>query len=136
MLLKATFTEEEVKDAVWSCNGSKIAGPDGFSFSFFHKYWETIKKDVVRFMEDFYSKPSLTKAASMTSFLTLVPKVVNLRQLINFIPICLVSSFQKVQSKVLASRLKNVIGSLISVEETAFVAGRCMSDGVIVVMRS
>lgn len=103
---------------------------------FFHNYWETVKKDVVRFVEDFYSKPSLTKAATMSSFLTLVPKVVNPQQLVNFRLICLVSSFQKVQSKVLASRLKNVIGSLISVEQTAFVAGRCMSDGIVVVIRS
>ncbi|XP_058767069.1 uncharacterized protein LOC131640701 [Vicia villosa] len=29
------FTEAEVKDAVWDCDGNKSLGPDGFSFAFF-----------------------------------------------------------------------------------------------------
>ncbi|XP_058746530.1 uncharacterized protein LOC131619457 [Vicia villosa] len=32
--LEAPFSEEEIKEAVWSCDGLKSPGPDGFSFHF------------------------------------------------------------------------------------------------------
>lgn len=35
--LENPFTELEIKEAVWSCDGSKIPGPDGFSLLFFKK---------------------------------------------------------------------------------------------------
>lgn len=83
-------------------------------------------------MEDFYSNPILSKEA-MTSFITLVPNVDNPHHLVNYRPICLVSTFQKILSKVLTNRLKKVIGSLITAEQTTFLAGRSMYDGVVVV---
>ena len=33
--LERPFTEDEVKDAVFACDGSKAPGPDGFSMAVF-----------------------------------------------------------------------------------------------------
>ncbi|CAK8560403.1 unnamed protein product [Lathyrus sativus] len=33
--LEKLFIEEEIKEALWNCNGSKSPSPDGFSFGFF-----------------------------------------------------------------------------------------------------
>lgn len=33
------FTEEDIKDVVWSYDGSKSPGPDGFNFFFIRKCW-------------------------------------------------------------------------------------------------
>ena len=32
--LVAPFSEEEIKDVVWSCDGNKCPGPDGFNLRF------------------------------------------------------------------------------------------------------
>ena len=42
--LVAGFTEKEVKDAVWQCEGSKSPGPDGFNFNFIRKKVGTLLK--------------------------------------------------------------------------------------------
>lgn len=126
--LELPFSELEIKEAVWSYVGDKSPGPDGFSFCFFQSCWEVIKADVIRFMKDFHS----SKAAT-ASFLALIPKSDSPQELNSYRPICLVSCFQKIISKILAGRLKFIIGSISSIEQTAFVHKRSIFDGVLVV---
>lgn len=45
-MLDAPFSEEDIKNAVWSCDGSKAPGPDGFSFSFIKANWDLLKQDI------------------------------------------------------------------------------------------
>lgn len=35
--LEMEFTAEEIKQAVWDCEGTKAPGPDGFTFDFIKK---------------------------------------------------------------------------------------------------
>lgn len=35
VLLEKPFSLEELKDAIWDCDGDKTPGPDGFSLEFF-----------------------------------------------------------------------------------------------------
>lgn len=42
MCLEEPFSENEIKGAVWNCNGNKIPGPDGSSLSFLQSYWEKV----------------------------------------------------------------------------------------------
>lgn len=39
--LERPFFEDEIKQAVWSCEGSKALGPDGITISFVKKHWES-----------------------------------------------------------------------------------------------
>jgi hypothetical protein len=41
------FTEEEIRDTVWSCDDNKSPGPDGFNINFLKACWPIVKKDVV-----------------------------------------------------------------------------------------
>lgn len=36
--LTAKFEIEEIKEAVWDCDGSKSLGPDGYNFRFIKEY--------------------------------------------------------------------------------------------------
>lgn len=126
------FSKEEIRVAVWSCDDNKSAGSGGFSLEFFKNNWELLKKDILSFMADFYRYALLTKACT-TSFITLIPKISNSPSLLEYRPIFLVGSLQKILSKVLASRLKRVIGCLVSENQSTFFPRRDIADGVLMV---
>ncbi|XP_050916269.1 uncharacterized protein LOC127131387 [Lathyrus oleraceus] len=88
--------------------------------------------DVVRFVEDFHEKAKLTKACT-SSFLALIPKVKNPQALSEYRHICLVDSLHKLLSKLLAARLKKVTSNIVSENQSTFVPGRSIVDGVLMI---
>ncbi|GAU20017.1 hypothetical protein TSUD_273520 [Trifolium subterraneum] len=64
--------------------------------------------------------------------LALIPKVDSPQSLNDFRPISLVGSIYKILAKVLANRLRLVIGSVISESQTAFVKDRQILDGILI----
>src|SRR3954464_12910339 len=86
----------------------------------------------MKFVNELFEFATLPKAVT-ASFLALIPKVDNPSSLDDFRPICLISSMYRILAKLLASRLKKVIGKLVSSCHSAFVPGRNMLDGVLVV---
>ncbi|GAU32181.1 hypothetical protein TSUD_68520 [Trifolium subterraneum] len=101
--LMAPFSIDEVREVIWSSDGNKCPGPD-----------------------------VLPKAIT-ASFLALIPKKDHPHVLSDYRPICLVSSLYKILSKVLAARLKKVMGKLISKVQSAFLPNRQILDGVLAV---
>ncbi|XP_058776954.1 uncharacterized protein LOC131651303 [Vicia villosa] len=138
---------EDIKEAIEShfeeffrernCNryvpaGNKSVGPDGFSLKFYKQNWDLIKNDVLRFLSDFHKFPKLTKACT-SSFLTLIPKINNPQSLTDYRLICLMGSMYKIFSKLLASRLKCVLGKIFSNNQTTFVLRRNIADGILMI---
>ncbi|XP_058775701.1 uncharacterized protein LOC131649975 [Vicia villosa] len=107
--LEVPFFEEEIKNAIWSCDGRKSPGPDDFSLDFFKRFWFLIKEDLMKLCNDFYSKVTLVKAIT-SSFLTLIPKNKNPQDLFEYRPICLVGSIYKILEKILAERNERCFG--------------------------
>ncbi|XP_058761431.1 uncharacterized protein LOC131634822 [Vicia villosa] len=130
--LEKPFSEKEIKEAIWSCDGNKSPGPDGFSLEFFKRFWFLLKEDLMKLCNDFFSKGTLVKAIS-SSFLALIPKKKNPQGLSEYRPICLVGSIYKILAKILAARIRGVLDKVISTNQTAFVPGRSMMDGVLMV---
>jgi hypothetical protein len=131
-MLMAPFSIEEVREAIWCSDGNKCPGPDGFNFNIIKAYWEIFKSDIMVFFSEFHSNAILPKAIT-ASFLTLIPKKDNPQALSDYRPICLISSLYKILSKVLAARLKKVLGKLISKVQSAFLPNRQILDGVLIV---
>ncbi|CAJ2644765.1 unnamed protein product [Trifolium pratense] len=125
------FTEAEVKQAVWDCDSYKSPGPDGINFGFMKDFWVELKGDVMRFLVDFHRNGRLSKGINAT-FITLIPKTDSPQRLNDFRPISLVGSLYKILAKVLANRLRQVIGSVISESQTAFVKNRQILDGILI----
>ncbi|RVW75194.1 hypothetical protein CK203_061764 [Vitis vinifera] len=96
--LESPFTEEEVFNALLSCNGDKAPGLDGLFMAFWQFAWDFMKADVLCFFKEFYENGNLYK--------WLV--------------------------KVLANRLKKVVGKVISKAQGAFVEGRQILDAVLI----
>ncbi|XP_028101439.1 uncharacterized protein LOC114300778 [Camellia sinensis] len=131
-LLEAKFSEEEVWAAVIDCNGNKAPGPDGFNMMFFQKFWKMLKEEVLNFMKEFHSSGRLASGFNST-FITLIPKKEKAITLNEFRPISFVGSVYKILSNVLASRLKKVMPMIIGDSQSAFLGGRNILDGVLVV---
>ncbi|XP_076957750.1 uncharacterized protein LOC143633313 [Bidens hawaiensis] len=68
----------------------------------------------------------------LASFIALIPKVKDPSSLGDFRPISLIGCINKIISKVLVCRLKKVIGKLVSVEQTAFLAKRSILYGPLI----
>lgn len=66
-LLESIPSDEEVKKAVFSFEGNKALGLDGFPIFFFQYFWEYVGKDVTA-TKEFFSSPD-TCLKSLTPLL-------------------------------------------------------------------
>ncbi|GAU48891.1 hypothetical protein TSUD_98820 [Trifolium subterraneum] len=85
----------------------------------------------MHFISEFHRNGKLTKGINST-FIALIPKIDSPQRLNDFRPISPVGSLYKILAKVLAKRLRLVIGSVISESQTAFVKDRQILDGILI----
>lgn len=98
-----TPTEDEVREVIVSIPMDSSPGPVGFSFAFYIKCWNIIKKDVVEATCNFLSGNSLPRFYS-SSYIVLIPKVKNPQGFDNFQPISLCSVAYKIFSIILVNK--------------------------------
>eukprot|EP00253_Pinus_taeda_P035804 PITA_35804 len=108
----------------------KALGPDRFNVDFFKACWNIVKKDIVEIVKDSRWNKTILKALN-TSFISLIPKQDNAQMPERYKPIALCNVVYKIISKVVASRLKPLLPTLISSEQTGFVEGRQILDNII-----
>ncbi|PNX98928.1 cysteine-rich receptor-like protein kinase, partial [Trifolium pratense] len=125
--LTKPFSEAEVKSVVWDCDSYKSPGLYGINFGFIKDLWVELRGDIMHFLSDFHRNDKLTKGINST-FIALIPKIDSPQRLIEFRPISLVESLYKILAKVLANRLRLVIGSVISESHTAFVISEVVDE--------
>ncbi|KAJ0702066.1 putative RNA-directed DNA polymerase [Helianthus annuus] len=130
--LESQFSVGEIKAAVFECGDDRAPGPDGFNFRFFKRFWNLFEGDFVALMSAFFESGVIGPGCG-SSFITLVPKRKDPEGLSDYRPISLVGVVNKVISKVLASRLKKVLGSVISDSQTAFLKNRLILDGPLII---
>ena len=129
--LERPFMEEEIKKAMFDCDGSKTPGPDGYSLAVFQTQWDIVKADILKVFEEFYTS-GIINGISNETYICLIPKKSNSCRVRDFRPISLVTSLYKIIAKVLAKRLQAVIGETISKYQGAFIARRQILDVVLV----
>ncbi|GJW10026.1 RNA-directed DNA polymerase, eukaryota, reverse transcriptase zinc-binding domain protein [Tanacetum coccineum] len=95
------------------------------------KYWDIIQKDMFDFINSFFVSSEMPHGAN-SSFFTLIPKVSNPTLITDFRPISLIGTHYKIISKTLANRLAKVIDKIVSKEQSAFIVGRQILDGPII----
>ncbi|XP_071689558.1 uncharacterized protein [Rutidosis leptorrhynchoides] len=134
-LLEVSFNEQEIWEAVKGCDGSKAPGPDDFNFKFLKKYWNLIKRDLLVAIEWFWEKGEISNGCN-ASFMTLIPKCIDLTELGDYRSISLINSYYKVIAKLLANRIRRVLPRLIGIEQSAFLSERSILDGILVLNES
>ncbi|MFS8003872.1 putative reverse transcriptase domain, fatty acid desaturase domain, acyl-CoA desaturase [Helianthus anomalus] len=130
--LIGVFCKEELKSAVSECGSDRAPGPDGFNFRFLKHFWDLFENDFFRILNEFYLNGSVSRGCA-AAFIALIPKVTDPIGLNDFRPISLVGAINKVISKVLANRLKKVLGSVISESQSAFLRAKFILDGPLII---
>eukprot|EP00253_Pinus_taeda_P003190 PITA_03190 len=129
-LLMSPIQAQEVDEAMAQLKEGKAPGPDGFTTTFFHAFWDLIKEEVWQVVEESRALRWLLPSLNST-FITLIPKEENSLTPEKFRPIALCNVLYKVISKVIANRLKPLLPMLISPEQSGYVEGRQIMDGII-----
>lgn len=122
-------TNIEVKESLWSIKDDKSPWPDGFNSFFFKKTWNIVGKEVILALQDFFSNGEMLKHAKST-IITLIPKVLTPNMITNFRPIACCNVMYKIVSKILAGRLRGVLGGIIHLNQLAFIPWRMICDNI------
>ena len=130
-ILLSSFTAEEIKKAVFQMHPSKALGPDGMSCFFFQKYWHILRDNVTQAVFSFLNSSHLLKKINY-AYIVLIPKIKNPQRVSDYGPISLCNVLYKIVSKVLANRLQQVLPTVISDSQSAFIPGRLITDNVAV----
>eukprot|EP00253_Pinus_taeda_P035376 PITA_35376 len=129
-ILMRPINAQEVDEAMGQLKEGKAPGPDRFTTTFFHAFWDMIKGEVWQVVEESRAKRWLLPALNST-FITLIPKEENSVTPEKFRPIALCNVLYKIISKVIANRLKPLLPMIISPEQSGYVEGQQIMDGII-----
>lgn len=129
--LEASFNEEEVLAAISSIAPDKAPGPDRYTMAFYQHSWEFIKHDILAAMSYHHQHCWMVRSCN-ASFIALIPKKKGAMELRDYRLISLICSVYKIIAKVLAERLKKVMGKLVSNQQNAFIQGRQITDASLI----
>lgn len=110
--LEVLPTTDEIKNVVWAWESSKSPVYDRFNFGFLKNIWNTVAEDLSKAVYSFFENGTLPESIN-TTWVTLIPKFEGDSKLFKYRPISMVECVFKEISKIMASRLRNVLPSLI-----------------------
>ncbi|GJT66824.1 sodium/hydrogen exchanger 6, partial [Tanacetum coccineum] len=117
-------TNDEIKSVMFSMGDDKAPGPDGF------KAWDVVGGDITCAIRDFFSIGKLLKKLNHT-IISLIPKVTTPARINDYRPISCCNVLYKCISKLIANRVKEGLGDIVSINQSAFVPGRRISDNIL-----
>jgi mannosylglycoprotein endo-beta-mannosidase len=130
-LLTAPYSEEEVRKAIFLMEHNKAPGLDGFPAEFYQTFWDTIKIDLLA-MFSYLHDGQLELFHLNFGKVILLPKVNEAERIQQYRPICLLNVSFKIFTKVETIRLNTVSDHVVRPSQIAFMQGRNILDGVVV----
>jgi hypothetical protein len=125
------FSDEEIGDALFQIGPLKAPGVDGFPARFYQRNWATIKVEVTNAVKLFFATGRMPEGVNDTA-IVLIPKVDQPEVLKDFRPISLCTVIYKVIAKCMVNRLRPILGDIVSINQSAFVPGRLITDNALV----
>jgi hypothetical protein len=130
-ILVKPFTVDEVRGAVFQMEHNKAPGQDGFPAEFYQACWEIIKDDLMALFREFHTG-DLPLYSLNFGMIILLPKCREAAKIQQYRPICLLNVSFKIFTKVATNRVTQIVQKVISPSQTAFLSGRNIMEGVIV----
>ena len=122
--LERDITLEELRTALFDTNSEKTAGFDGLPYEFYQTFWDILGNDLLQILHVALNDHHQLPFSHTLSVITLLYKRGDKRHLSNWRPLSLLCCDYKVLTKVLATRLRNVLDTILSPRQTAGVPGR------------
>ncbi|GJU51774.1 hypothetical protein Tco_1221329 [Tanacetum coccineum] len=114
-------------DGTWVSNPLQVK--EAFLDFYKDKFQSHVPQDDIElFISGFFATARLPPGTNL-SFIILIPKVTNPMFIEDYRPISLIGLQYKIIAKKLANRLASVVISLVSSEQSAFISGRQILDG-------
>jgi len=110
---------------------NKTPGTDGLPAKFSQVLLEIIKEDLMAIFKDFHEE-RLPLYSLNFGVITLLPKIVEAKQIQQYRPICVLNVCFKIFTKVCTNRLNRIAQTVVSPSQTAFMPGRNIMEGVVI----
>ena len=119
------MTQKEAAEALYRLNNGSAPGGDGITLDFLKFFWIKIKGFITNSFNESFDRSTLSHTQNQ-GIITLLHKGKDLdrEKLTNWRPITLTNSDYKLLAKILAMRLGNGIGDLISNDQVGYLKGR------------
>jgi hypothetical protein len=128
--LEKSFSESEIKYAIFSMEKNTAPRPDHFPVEFYQHCWDIIKDDMVVLFSDFHNL-NLDIGRFNYGIITLLPKIKEANNIKQYRPICLLNVVYKIFTKALMLRLDKVMGRIINKCQSGFLKDRNIMDGIL-----
>ena len=124
--IEGKITVEEVLGAIAQLAIGKSPGPDGIPPEFYRTFATLLADDMTAMFNECWEEGSLNPSMLLGEIILLYKKK-DPRDPRNYRPITLLNLDYKILTKVLVGRMKKVIDTVISEEQTGFVPGRVIT---------
>ncbi|XP_019162200.1 PREDICTED: uncharacterized protein LOC109158758 [Ipomoea nil] len=98
---------------------------------FYQEYWDIVGGDVSKFIVNCLNSGSLPEGLNDTN-VVLIPKKDVPETIADMRPIALSNVLYRIMAKVIANRMKPLMGNLISEAQSAFIPGRLITDNILI----
>ena len=115
------ITEKEALNVLKNMKNGKSPGTDGYTAEFYKFFWKDIGNFVLESLNESFTTGELS-ITQKQGLITLLPK--------NWRPITLLNVDYKLLSGVLASRIKEVLPSIIQSEQKGFLKNRYIGENI------
>lgn len=129
-LLNKRVTIKDIFNVVSHLNPYKAPGGDGLHAAFFQSQWEFVGDAFCTMVLEIFTNPGKVSQINDT-LITLIPKVDPVVNIKNFRPISLCNISYKVITKILAHRLRLLMGTLVNPCQSSFIPHRQSRDNII-----
>lgn len=129
--LTKPVSDTEIRKAVKAVKSDSSPGADGMTGHFFQNFWSITGPQIISEVKKFFLEGVIPEDWNYTQ-LCLLPKKPNPSLMTDLRPISLCAVSYKIISNILCARLKGILPSPVSQTQGAFVAGRLISDNLLI----
>jgi hypothetical protein len=123
---------EEIKNVIFNMQSFKALGPDGLPPLFYKQSWHIVGHSVIKAIKDFFIEGKMHAELNNT-LIVLIPKIPNPSSVNHYRPISLCNMVYKAISKLLVTKLRPMLDTIITPCQFAFVPGRWIGENQVIV---